>query len=80
MQFPNTKGHDFYRVEFEQISSGAPDVYGYIGLNPADNSYQTMEAATTYNRPLSVESALETSKESLEISHRHNTNPLKLGK
>ena len=80
MQFHNAKGHDFYRIEFEQVSSGASNVYGYMGLNAADNSYQSMEPMTVYDRPLSVENAMQTSKEALEESQRHNSNPMNFGK
>ncbi len=55
MQFHSAKGHDFYRIEFEQITAVAADVYGYLGLNPADNSYQSMEPMTAYDQPLSIE-------------------------
>ena len=80
MQFHDAKGHDFYRIEFQQVASGASDVYGYMGLNPADNSYQSMEPMTAYDRPLSVEGAMETSKDALENSHRHNSNPMGFGR
>ena len=79
MQYHNAKGHDFYRIEFEQRASGATDVYGYLGLNPSDNSYQSMEPMTHYDRPLSVENAMETSKEALQDSHRTNTDPFGFG-
>ena len=79
MQFHNAQGHNFYRIEFEQVTAGAADVYGYLGLNPADNSYQSMEPMTSYDRPLSVESAMETSEDALKNSHRHNSNPSGFG-
>ena len=79
MQFQNAKSHDFYRIEFEQVSSGAADVYGYLGLNPGDNSYQSMEPMTVYDRPLSVENAMQTSRDSFENFHRQNSNPMGFG-
>jgi VCBS repeat-containing protein len=75
MQFHSAKGHDFYRIEFEQVSAGAADVYGYLGMNPGDNSYQSMEPMTAYDRPLSVENAMRTSDDALSDSHRQNNNP-----
>ncbi|MFK7768551.1 MAG: Ig-like domain-containing protein [Mariniblastus sp.] len=80
MQFHSAKGHDFYRIEFQQVSTGASDVYGYMGLNPSDNSYQSMEPMTCYDRPLSVEGAMQTSKEALDESHRANSNPMGFGR
>ena len=75
MQFHSAKGHDFYRIEFEQVSAGAADVYGYLGMNPGDNSYQSMEPMTAYDRPLSTENAMRTSHDALGDSHRQNMNP-----
>ncbi len=79
MQFSGAKGHDFYRIEFEQVSAGAADIYGYIGLNPSDNSYQSMEPMTSYDRPLSVNNAMETSQGSLKSAHQNNSNSHGLG-
>ena len=72
MQFHSAKGHEFYRIEFEQVASGSVDVYGFMGLNPGDNSYQSMEPLTAYDKPLSIEGAMETSEMSLEQAHQHN--------
>ena len=72
MQFHSAKGQEFYRIEFEQVASGSVDVYGFMGLNPGDNSYQSMEPLTAYDKPLSIDSAMETSEMSLEQAHRHN--------
>ncbi len=80
MQFHNAKGHEFYRIEFEQIASGSYDVYGYMGLNASDNSYQSMEPLTAYDKPLSVEGAMETSGMTLEEVHLHNNLPQGFGK
>ncbi len=79
MQFPGAKGYDFYRIEFEQFSSGAADIYGYLGLYPGDNSYQSMEPMTVYDRPLTVEGAMETSQAALQASQRENSHPLGFG-
>ena len=69
MQFQGTRGFQFYRIEFEQVApQGAIDIYGYFGLNPADNSYQAMEALTSYDRPLSVEGAMQNSHQALQQS------------
>ncbi len=80
MQFHNAKGHEFYRIEFEQIASGSYDVYGYMGLNASDNSYQSMEPLTAYDKPLSIEGAMETSEMTLEEIHLHNNLPQGFGK
>ena len=72
MQFHNAQGHEFYRIEFEQVSSGSSDIYGYLGLNPSDNSYQSMEPMTAYDKPLSIEGAMKTSQGSLGDAHRTN--------
>ncbi len=79
MQFQGTEGNNFYRIEFEQVSAGAADVYGYFGLNPADNTYQAMESITTYEDPLSVEKAMQSSLDSIQQIHRVNENPLGFG-
>ncbi|MEM7455250.1 MAG: Ig-like domain-containing protein [Planctomycetota bacterium] len=79
MQFQGTTSFEFYRIEFEQVSAGATDVYGYFGLDPANNSYQSMEPLTAYSDPLSVDSASTTAEESLESSHRLNQTPMGFG-
>ena len=80
MQFQGTTSQEFYRIEFEQVAASGIDVYGYLGLNPADNSYQAMEALTSYDRPLSVEGAIQNSASNqLEQSRRTNENPLGFG-
>jgi hypothetical protein len=39
-----------------------------------------MEPMTAYDRPLSVEGAMETSQEALQASQRENSNPLGFGR
>ncbi len=80
MQFHSAEGYEFYRIEFEQVAAGAADVYGYFGLNPADNSYQSMEPLTVYDQPLSVEGAMKTSEMSLMEAQRQDETPLGFGK
>lgn len=79
MQFYAAKGHEFYRVTFEPVYAGAADVDGYLGPNPSDNSYQSMDPMTVYDRPLSVEGAMKTSKEALESSVHEHANPFCIG-
>ena len=79
MQFNNAKGHEFYRIEFEQVATSNLEVYGYFGLDASNNSYQAMEALTSYDKPLSVENAMETSQETLQSLHRIHNDPLGFG-
>ncbi len=66
--------HEQYRIEFEQVA-GTQDVYGYLGLNPGGNSYQSMQPATQYDQPMSVENAFKSSAfASLQEIHEANNN------
>ena len=81
IQFQGTRGFQFYRIEFDQVAAlGTADIYGYFGLNPANNSYQAMEALTSYDDPLSVEVALADSFLDLQQSHQQPNNPLGFGR
>ena len=79
MQFHDARGNDFYRIEFEQVATSGLDVYGYFGMDPANNSYQSMEPLTAYDQPMSVEGAMETSHQTLEQAHRVARDPLGFG-
>ena len=80
MQFDKAKGHEFYQVEFESVTTEADDVSGRLGLHPGGSSYQSMSPTTGYDKPHSNSSAKETSKPSFSPEHLHKTRPLGLSK
>lgn len=68
--------HKQYRIEFEQISDGL-DVYGFMGLCPAGNTYQSLQPLTQYDSSLSVENAYQSgSMTQLNNAHRENRHAL----
>ena len=82
MQVHDLRAREFYRIEFQHQSAGALDVYGYFGLDPANNTYQTMEmkAWSRYDEPLSVEGAIQrTADKQIKGHHQANTRPLGFG-
>ena len=80
VQFQGVEGFQFHRIEFEQTAGAATDMYGYLGLNPADNTYQAMQPLTEYEEPTSVEKVLRDSPENtLERLHGLNNRPVGFG-
>ena len=82
LQFQGVNANQTHRIEFEQQSSSAGlDVYGYFGLESGDNSYQAMEPLTTYERPISVENAINSaSGKQLDRAHQQNESPNGFGR
>ncbi len=81
IQFPGSRGYQFYRVEFEQVAAvGSVDIYGYFGLSPADNSYQPLEDLTYYDKPLSVEVAMFDSFDDLQQLDLQTNMPVGFGR
>ena len=80
MQFQGIDTHRFHRIEVEQVS-GASDMYGYLGLDPADSTYQTMQPLTAYGEKLSINSVFRNrSGESLKTLHEENNAPSGFGR
>ena len=79
MQFHGMPSHQFPRIELEQ-GAGAGDIYGYLGLDPGDNTYQAIQPIIGYDVPLSAVSVLcDALGTSPERMHRKHTNPLWFG-
>jgi len=79
MQFQGVPKFERYRIEFDFVSE-SQDIYGYLGLDPADNSYQAMQPLTDGESPLSVGNALRQAPwPSLQSLHRELNRPLGFG-
>ena len=79
MQFQQVEGHQFHRIEFELVGA-SDDIYGYLGLDPSDTTYQAMQPWAKMEQGLSVDAVLESvPSESLQQSHRQNQRPVGLG-
>ncbi|MEM7455662.1 MAG: Ig-like domain-containing protein [Planctomycetota bacterium] len=82
LRIPTANAHEFYRVEFEQQSAGAADVYAAFGLIPSGNSYQTMEMKpwTHYQQGSGIYDALNNlPHQTLRDAFEQNNNPLGFG-
>lgn len=79
MQFPGVPRHEHYRVDFDFVVESA-DMYGYLGLNTSDDTYQAMQPWTEWDEALSVSRVMRTTPElSIERIHRENLRPLGIG-
>ncbi len=79
MQFQGIAKFEHYRIEFDYVVQSA-DIFGYLGLNPSDNSYQAMQPLTGWEEPMSVHGALNGSPQNaLARMHQENNRPQGLG-
>ena len=79
MQFQGVAKFEHYRIEFDYVVE-SQDIYGYLGLDPSDNSYQAMQPLTDWMEPLSVAGAIRQSPwHSLNALHRSLQRPLGFG-
>ena len=79
MQFQGISKFNQYRIEFDYVASSA-DVYGYLGLNPSDNSYQAMQPLTGWDEPLNVSGAMRNAPhDALTQMHNEHNRPQGFG-
>ena len=79
MHFQGVSKFEHYRIEIEYAVTST-DIYGYLGLNPSDNSYQAMQPLTGWDKPMSVEGAIDDAPhETLTKLHNENNRPQGLG-
>ncbi len=79
MQFPGIGKLETYRVEFEYVRTNT-DMYGYLGLNPSDSTYQAMQPLSHGSDQMNVNDAIEKAPAaSLMSLHAENWNPTGLG-
>ncbi|MCA9056346.1 MAG: tandem-95 repeat protein, partial [Planctomycetaceae bacterium] len=79
LQFQGLAKFEHYRIEFDYVVE-SQDIYGYLGLDPSDNSYQAMQPLTDWMEPLSVAGAIRQSPwHSLNALHQNLQRPLGFG-
>ena len=79
MQFQGLARLDRYRIEFDYVVE-TQDIYGYLGLDPSDNSYQAVQPLTNRDEPFGVPFVLRQAPyQSLNTLHRELNRPLGLG-
>jgi VCBS repeat-containing protein len=79
MQFQGVEKFENYRIEFDHVTE-SQDIYGYLGLDPENNSYQAMQPLTDWEETLSVNTVTRRAPfQSLQQLHRELTRPLGFG-
>lgn len=87
MQFHDVRGLDHARIEFVEMPGtdasfdSRGDIYGYLGMDNADNDYAALEPWTSFdNAHQFTATHRPTVRQSLMHQHRVNTRPLAFGR
>ena len=79
IQFHGVAKLEYYRIELSYSFSDG-DIYGYLGLNPSDDTYQAMQPMTQWNEEFTVGCvARHAPFNSLDELHLQNHTPLGFG-
>ncbi|MFO0871044.1 MAG: cadherin-like domain-containing protein [Pirellulales bacterium] len=79
MHFSGLRRCAEYRVEFT-FALESNDLYGYLGLNPSDDSYQAMQPLTAWDEALGVNGAMRgVPSRVLQRMTREDAQPLGIG-